>query len=326
MPSSTCRFLSLATCVILAASLPAWEDPPGPNAELQKFQGSRSYMVAASVSPDGKLALTGSKDGILILWDCESGMEVRRLTGPATEPLRVVFSADGKRVAVASKDGSLSVIDAQTGKQVQKFPGHRDPALAVMFLPDGKRVVSGAGGVDDTIRVWNIDTGKEMTQVRFAKSANIYALAFSNDARWALTGHASDVKLWETATGKDVATLEGHNTRVTSVAFSRDVKTGVSGSKDKTARIWDLTTGRERRTLEGHRGSVTSVAVSPDGRRVLTGSADRTVRLWDIQSGKELAVFEGHQSEVTAVAFAPDGNRALSASEDRTARLWSLPK
>jgi WD40 repeat protein len=61
-------------------------------------------------------------------------------------------------------------------------------------------------------------------------------------------------------------TLEGHSSRVKSVAFSPDGKLVVSGSRDRTGRVWDAATGALLQTLEGHSSRVNSVAFSPNGQ------------------------------------------------------------
>jgi WD40 repeat protein len=131
-------------------------------------------------------------------------------------------------------------------------------------------------------------------------------------------------RLWDAATGKPVAALEGHTSSVSAVAFSPDGARVLTGSGDTTARLWVAATGKPMATLEGHTGAVNAVAFSPDGARVLTGSGDNTARLWDAATGKTVATLEGHTGPVTAVAFSPDGAHVLTGSRDKTARLWPL--
>jgi len=153
----------------------------------------------------------------------------------------------------------------------------------------------------------------------------VRAVAFSPDGKLALTGSVDQTaRLWETATGKPVATLSGHTGSVYAVAFSPDGKLALTGSWDNTARLWEAATGKPVATLSGHTGSVDAVAFSPDGKLALTGSVDKTARLWEAATGKPVATLSGHTDRVGAVAFSPDGKLALTGSWDNTARLWEL--
>jgi WD40 repeat protein len=128
------------------------------------------------------------------------------------------------------------------------------------------------------------------------------------------------IKQWPNA----IAVLEGHADQVTSVAFSPDGKSIVSGSHDTTVHIWHVETGAAlREPLEGHTDQVTSVAFSPDGKRIVSGSYDNTVRIWDGETGAALREpLEGHTDWVTSVAFSPEGKRIVSGSYDKTVRIW----
>ena len=65
---------------------------------------------------------------------------------------------------------------------------------------------------------------------------------------------------------KEVQTLQGHTSYVTSVAWNHDGSKIVSGSSDKTVKVWDAVSGRGLlQTLKGHTSTVTSVAFNHDG-------------------------------------------------------------
>lgn len=153
----------------------------------------------------------------------------------------------------------------------------------------------------------------------------VAGVAFSPDgARLATASADKTVKLWDAATGRELATLKGHTDYVSAVVWSPDGKSLATASFDHTAKLWDAATGEARHTLTGHKGVVMTVAVSPDGKTVATGGIDASVRLWDPASGKETDKLDGHKSWVNAVAFTPNGKRLLSASSDNTVRTWDV--
>ena len=106
------------------------------------------------------------------------------------------------------------------------------------------------------------------------------------------------------------------------ILFSPDGQTFVTGGKDGTVRLWKTTTGEELYRLEDHEGKILAVAFSPDGRLLLTGSDDFTARLWDTASGKRKRPLKGHQGRIEVVAFSRDGNTIGTGSADGTVRLW----
>lgn len=116
-------------------------------------------------------------------------------------------------------------------------------------------------------------------------------------------------------------TLSGHTGPVTSVAFSPDGHTLVSGSLDKTVCVWEINFGQVLHVLRHHTDGIWCVAYSPDGRTVASGGRDSTVYLWNIVTG-----FPRHtlklKSGVTSLAFSPDGRTLVTGSHDSSVQLW----
>ncbi len=78
--------------------------------------------------------------------------------------------------------------------------------------------------------------------------------------------------------------LVGHE--VTSVAFSPDGKTIVSGSLDGKVILWDAQTGEVKHIFRFAEYCSIRVAFSPDSKMLASGSRDKTIRLWDLQTGQ----------------------------------------
>lgn len=112
-----------------------------------------------------------------------------------------------------------------------------------------------------------------------------------------------------------------HSRGITSVAFSPNGRTVLTGSGDQLALVWSASTGQLLTTLE-HSATVRAVSFSPRGTTVITGTEDGKALLWDIVGSHRPVVFTGHSSRVSSVAVSPDGTRALTGSYDGTARLW----
>ncbi|SPQ27139.1 50fb5322-f6f5-45bd-bf2d-c3b8a4488d95 [Thermothielavioides terrestris] len=132
------------------------------------------------------------------------------------------------------------------------------------------------------------------------------------------------VKIWDPATGRCIATLEGHTDWVVSVAWSHDATQLASGSLDKTVKIWDLAMGRCVATLEGHTSGVFSVAWSHNATQLASGSADGTINIWDPATGQCIATVKGHTGSVLSVAWSSDATRLASGSFDKTVKIWGL--
>src|SRR5262249_23858687 len=148
---------------------------------------------------------------------------------------------------------------------------------------------------DKIIRVWDWQTGKTLRTIRGevgpAVEGKIWAMALSPDSRWLAAagwthqqcmGRCGDVRLYEFATGRLAAVLEGHVNPVDALAFSPDSRLLASGSKDLSAIIWDVQGQKIVQRLKGHKDYIFSIAFTPDGKRLVTGSFDNTLRLWSV--------------------------------------------
>jgi WD40 repeat protein len=188
-------------------------------------------------SPDGKwLASSSMSTSSVRVWSLAGKSYVTLQCHD--EPWALSFAPGGKTLAVGCEDGDIVLWDWASKKETRRLKGHDMAPNAIAFLPDGKTLLS-AGGGDQTIRRWDVETGKSSV-ASIKQPAQFLSMAFSPDRKTVASGDKDGgVKLWDAQTGASVAVLKGHEKSVR-VAFNPDGKTLASGGDDKTIKIWKI--------------------------------------------------------------------------------------
>jgi WD40 repeat protein/uncharacterized caspase-like protein len=152
------------------------------------------------------------------------------------------------------------------------------------------------------------------------------------------TFRSSTVKLWETATGRELRDLSSGTQSTMSmapfVAFSRDSRLVAAAAGNNSVKIWDVVSGRELQTLAGTQGSVMSsfgvyfIAFTADGRIVTIGDA---IRVWDVASGKELSTVDIGSLSISGLTgggggavLSSDGNQLATLIDEAQVKVWDL--
>lgn len=241
--------------------------------------------------------------------------------------LAIAFSPDGTQLACGCVDKTIRFWDMATGQEQDSFKAHGGPVSCIAFNSDGTRLATGSR--DGMIKIWNTCSWTEPITI-LRPSNPVHCVAFSPDGvRLATIGQESpDITLWDTATGKKVASFKGDRYRGRCVAFSPDGSRIACGGWDDTVTLMDSVSGEELVTFRGHTEGVNCVTFSPDGSRLASGAGsvargrDATPRLWDIATGKQLACLTGSGMSTLSIWFSPDGAICASAGY-RDIKFWN---
>jgi WD40 repeat protein/serine/threonine protein kinase len=320
--------------------------------------GHLDAVTTVCLNRDATLALSGSADRTLKLWDVATGRCLRTFIGHDAEITSACFRADGKYILSGSVDRTLKLWRVSTGRCLGTYAGHTDVVSSVALTADGRYALSGS--TDRTLRLWELRTGLCL-RVLEGHADPIHSVSLRSDGRYALSGAAQflirnhethekherreserlftsgQLKLWDVATGRCLPTFAGHAHAVTAVHLGLGGRYALSGGgfsvpeyptgrfvQSGPIHLWEVATGRCLGSFAGHAGAVTSVCLSLDGRFALSGGMDRTLKVWDTSNGQCLRTCYGHLDAVTAVTWSADGRYALSGSADRTVKLWIL--
>ncbi|MGF1568925.1 MAG: protein kinase [Nodosilinea sp.] len=205
---------------------------------------------------------------------------------------------------------------------VKTLTGHQSWVMTVALNPKLPMLVSGS--LDDTIRVWNCQTGQLLhTLTGHVRGVNEVAIS-SGGQVLASCGDDATVRVWNLGDGTLLRTLKGHLRDVTAVAIGVKGFLLASGSEDSTIKLWTLDKGNLVKTLSGSAGMIKTVTLAAADQLLVSGGLDNTVRIWNVQTAELVRVLAGHANTVNQVAVSADQRLIASASKDRTIRLWNL--
>jgi serine/threonine protein kinase len=200
--------------------------------------------------------------------------------------------------------------------------GHQSWVTTVAFNPRTPTLVSGS--LDDTIKVWNLQTGNVMSTLQgHRRGVNEVAISAKGQVLVSC-GDDNIVQVWNLTEGRQLHTLKGHGRGVSSVAIGHQGWLLASGSKDQTINLWKLDKGTLIKSFVDAASAVKSVAITSDETILISGGLDKKIRLWDIKTGQINCTLSGHLSTINCVAVSRDGLFIASASKDKTIRLWSV--
>ncbi len=288
-------------------------------------------LHAAAFSPDHKRLATSGEDGVVHVWDLETGPELERFFQHTGAALDLAWAPDNRTLVSAGLDKSVQIMHVAATRLLKADPAGTQ---AVAFLAAGEKFAT--TGADGTVRIWPESGEPEQLP---ASEMPLTTLAYDPAANVLVAGGADQkVYRWDMTSGEMLAPIETP-AAIQSLSFNTNPeqpKLAVLGA-DEQVRVYDPT-GRMLERMAAPRVQPAEPAEAaaaadlplppprqgvvflPDNQR-LAFSAGIQAQIAPLSM---LELFAEHEGEVTGVKFSLDGNQFLTSGADHTIRLWNL--
>ncbi len=293
-----------------------------------------NVIDALAFSSDGKTFASGHWDGVVRIWDGETGQRLSTIRDHKRDHIKsLAFSPDGKTFVSGAWVHNIQLHTFENGKYQARpihsvsFPSNLE------FSPDGT-MLFGAGRLIDevpteeknSIHVWKVDTGGILVSAPIPDDSRVIALAFSPNGDTILTcSWNGTFHSWDRVTLKHAIFTTGHVRVGETLQFSPDGKIlNTVVGKDK---LWffDTVTGSQisapkRKTYSTKQKSTSS------GRKISAKiNKDRTaISIVDAATDTEISHIAGHKDLIWRYRFSPDRKIFATTSKDMTIRLWEV--
>jgi len=297
------------------------ERPPSKNI----FEGHEDRITSFVFLHDNVHIVSGSWDGTMRKWDCETGFLVGEpWEGEGRRIWALALSPDGKTIACGRDDGSVQRWSTDGEMSEGVWMGHSDYVRSVSWSPSGGHISSGSD--DEKILIRKAEDGEVEVGPIETEQDWVHNLAYSPSGdRIASGGNNKTICIWDSNTGELlVGPIKDLGSYVTSVVWSSDSSKLYSAS-DRFARVFDSVSGTQLHCLE-HKGYLTSVALSPKHNVLACVGFGGIAQLWDTESYQPLGKSCSPEDSVKlkCVSFSRDGRYLAYGGDDNKITVWMV--
>lgn len=277
-----------AVTAVATADQGRWIVSAGADATLKVWNSGSGGLVrtielddgaATALAVDERRALTGHKNGTIVLWDLERAEKLATFRPQDTAVSALAFTNNASQFLAASQAGGVALLDVRSpSTPVTVFDTQDGDSPAVVTARAAGMLASVAP--DRSIKLWRVDTG-DVARTWRGHTEMASALAITASGRTVASGGINgSIRLWSTASSRQQRLLKAHEGRVTALAIAPNNRLLASAAEDGQVRLWDLRSNRPHRILQTETGAVRTLAFSADSRRILAGGQDGVIRVW----------------------------------------------
>lgn len=252
----------------------------------QKQDSSDNLVLAIDISDNNSHVLTASRENFA-LWNMNTGQSEGYWQVRESNIRDIAISNNGDYLLIGKGNGTVVHVSVDTGRRLE-FLGHKEKINTVDMMPNGRVAMS--GGNDFIAYVWDTVSGQVIYQ--FNHTSRVSQVALDSQGRYAFSADSmKSAHIWNLKTGELVSKLKGTKRHevFSSVSFSPDGKTLVTGAASSKVSVWDIATGKRVASWhvtpkEANRptGAVVYSLAFSDNDTLITESSSGYAELWQI--------------------------------------------
>jgi WD40 repeat protein/chromosome segregation ATPase len=244
---------------------------------------------------------------------------------PRTSAVIAMAASPWTSLLAVAGQKQILLYDTDSHELAGILPYSEGYARSLKFSANGSLLIMGGGrgGKFGHAVVWDVKTGKRVTEVGKEFDQVMSADITPDHRKIAIGTNSKKVKCFDVATGEELYVIAKHTEWITGADFSPDGILLATSDRNGNIFVWEADNGGEFYPLGQHKGSVTDLAWRADSNILASCSADGVITTWEMKNGKQVATWSAHGGNVQSVSFLPDG-RLLSCGADGTTAMWSV--
>ena len=244
---------------------------------------------------------------------------------PRTSAVTAMAASPWTSLLAVAGQKQILLYDTDSHELAGILPYPEGYARSLKFSANGSLLIlgGGRGGKFGHAVVWDVKTGKRVTEVGKEFDQLMSADITPDHRKIAFGTNSKKVKCYDVATGEELYVIAKHTEWITGTDFSPDGVLLATSDRNGNVYVWEADNGGEFYPLGQHKGSVTDLAWRADSNILASCAADGSITTWEMKTGKQVATWGAHGGNVQSVSFLPDG-RLISCGADGTTAMWSV--